>query len=110
MKLEEDKVNREEEVFKIIYDAIDEINLQLPPEKRVEKSNDTILFGPLGQLDSLSLLNLIVAIEMRIKEKIDISVDLVDEGALSQHGNSFKSIGSLSEHISLVLYNATNSK
>ena len=46
-------------VLELIYEAIDEVNLQLPPGRGMAKSPATVLFGKAAQLDSLGLVNLV---------------------------------------------------
>lgn len=65
-----------EKVLEGIYRAIDELNEQLPAEKRLEKSPDTALVEPQGPLDSLGLVNLIVTTERIIGEELGKTVDL----------------------------------
>lgn len=53
-------------VLPLVYSAIDELNQQLPPAKRVAKSEATALTGSSGALDSLGFLNLIVIVEDKV--------------------------------------------
>ena len=54
-------MSNRERIIRLIYEAIDEFNLQHPPEERLEKSAESVLFGPSGRLDSLGLVDLILA-------------------------------------------------
>ena len=54
-------MSNRESIIRLIYEAIDEFNLQHPPEERLEKSAESVLFGPSGRLDSLGLVDLILA-------------------------------------------------
>ena len=90
-----------------IFDAIDEINQQLPGKEHLEKSNDTILFGRSGKLDSLGLVSLIVAVEERVEEEYGVAISIADERAMSQENSPFKSIGTLADYISLLLEERT---
>ncbi len=51
-----------------IYAAIDEVNEQLPEDQNLEKSLETVLLGSSGKLESVNLVNLLVAIEENIEE------------------------------------------
>src|SRR4051812_43776689 len=53
-------------LLELVYSAIDELNQQLPPQKRVAKSEATPLTGSTGALDSLGFLNLIVIVEDKV--------------------------------------------
>jgi acyl carrier protein len=94
-----------ERILQAIYDAVNEINEPLSKAKRLAKSPDTVLFGRSGQLDSLGLVSLIVAVEQNIQDKFGTEVTLADERALSQQNSPFKTIATLSEYISLLLDN-----
>jgi len=87
-----------------IFDAIDEINEQIPKEQqRLTKSVDTVLFGESGKLDSLGLVNLIVATEQKLEELFEISITLADEKAMSQKNSPFRTVGTLTEYISKLM-------
>lgn len=95
-------------IIKILFTSIDEINNILPNEQQLEKSNDTVLFGDSGKLDSIGLINLIVAIEERIQDEFDMFITLADERAMSQKSSPFKTIGSLVDYIVILLGEKTN--
>ena len=58
-----------EKAAKIVFKALDELNEQLSGKNKIKKSLDTVLFGQKGCLDSLGLVNLIVAVEQEIEEE-----------------------------------------
>ena len=93
----------EEEIIQVIYSAIDELNALLPQDQRLEKSFQVVLSGEAGGLDSLGLINLIVAVEQKCQEKFGLSINLADERAMSQQNNPFATVGTLTEYISLIL-------
>lgn len=96
-------------VTKAIFSAIDEVNQQLPKEKKLEKSNNTVLIGQSTKLDSLGQVNLIVAIEEKIEENFDTAITLTDELAMSHENSQFHTIGSLCEYITKHLETKFNS-
>jgi hypothetical protein len=51
------------DIRKLVLDAIRELNRQLPPDRPLLASSDTILMGEGGILDSFDLVNLWVMIE-----------------------------------------------
>lgn len=93
------KIPTEGEVLRIVYLAIDELNPQLSPERRLEKSTETALFGRAGRLDSLGLVSLIVAIEQAVEDQLAVSVVLADEKAMSQRSSPFQTVGSLAAYV-----------
>lgn len=97
-----------EKVTRAIFEAIDEINEQLLEDQRLTKTKKTVLFGESGKLDSLGLVNLIVATEQKLEEIFDVSLTLADEKAMSQRNSPFKSVTTLAEYISTLLEEKAN--
>lgn len=95
-------------VLDAIYAAFDEVNESLPHEKKIQKSEETSLIGPEGQIDSLGLTMLIVAIEQKIEERFDEVVTLVDSAAVSEDNSPFQSVSMLVDHISGLIGNQVN--
>ncbi len=86
-------------VTESIYAAIDEFNAQNPGAAQLQKAPETVLFGAEGRLDSLGLVNLIVAVEQRIQEDFGVTVTLADERAFSQRQSPFRTIATLASYI-----------
>ena len=83
------------ELIDTIFRAIDEINKLSPPESQLHKDPSTILLGETGALDSLGLINLIVAIEERIHNDHGIQVIVLEEDALASPEGAYRSIDTL---------------
>jgi acyl carrier protein len=96
-------VTEEEKIINAIFDAVELLNEQLPREQQLERSIDAVLFGKEGKLDSIGLVNLIVAVEENIEEEFGIIVTLADEKAMSQKKNPFQSLKSLADYIKILL-------
>lgn len=92
-----------QEIESAVFAAIAEVNEQLPENGRIEQSSDARLFGQRGVLDSLGLVNLIVAVEQEIEDAFDETVTLADEKAVSQKNSPFKSVESLVDYIADLL-------
>lgn len=92
-----------QKITEIIFEAVETINSQLPGEQQIEKSTDTVLFGKNGGLDSIALVNLIVAIEEKIEEQLGILITLADERAMSLKKSPFRTIDSLADYIGILL-------
>lgn len=84
-----------DDALKIIYDAIDTVNRQQPEPQRLPKSPETVIVGPSGRLDSLGIVNLILAIEDRAHEWTGIPIRLLDEGSLIDDNGPFRDVGAL---------------
>lgn len=99
-------MDEKETIIQTIYGVVDEVNLQQPDNGQLEKSLDTVLFGQNGKLDSLGLVNFVVAAEQNIEEALGVSVSVSDERAMSQRNSPFRTIGTLVDYISLLLTDA----
>ena len=78
-----------------IYVAIDEVNEQLPEDQNLEKSLETVLLGSSGKLESVNLVNLLVAIEENIEEAFGIPISITDERAVSEKNSPFRTVETL---------------
>jgi len=86
-------------VRQVVLSAIDEINATLPDARKLTKQPETRLFGRGSALDSLGLVNLIVAVEQRLGDELGLALTLADEKALSRASSPFRSIDSLTTYI-----------
>ncbi len=87
----------------ILFGVIDELNGELPPERQLKKSLDTVLLGREGKLDSMGLVRFIVATEQKVTEALEVPVSLMDEKAFFQDYSPFQTVGTLLEFIALEL-------
>ena len=78
-----------------IYAAIDEVNEQFPEDQNLEKSLETVLLGSSGKLESVNLVNLLVAIEENIEEAFGIPISITDERAVSEKNSPFRTVETL---------------
>lgn len=88
-----------EKTLNIIYSAIDEINQDLPKKNQLGKDPDENIFGDNGKLDSLGLVNLIVAIEGKIYDELDKNIVIANEKAMSMKNSPFRTVASLNDFI-----------
>ena len=70
-------------ITEAVYAAFDEVNPQLPLENQLAKESSTILLGDGGVLDSLGVMNLIVAVEETLEER-GLSVSLSEDEKLME--------------------------
>ena len=92
-----------EKIQQSIFNSIDSLNAQLPNEGHIEKSNNTALFGSGSKLDSLDLINLVVAVEQNIEDEFDDTITLADGRAMSQETSPFRTVGTLTDYIEMLL-------
>ena len=62
-------------------------------------NTDTELFGGKSSLDSLQLVNLIVALEQNIEDQLGTTITIADEKAMSLKNSPFRTIGSLEKFL-----------
>ena len=90
----------------LIWDAIDEVNALLPEDARIVRSEDAVLLGAAGGLDSFGLVNLVVALEQRIEDEFGVSLTLADEKAMSHRRSPFRTVPTLRDYVAELLKQA----
>ena len=83
----------------LMYRAIDELNALSEEVENISKSPKTRLFGGDGGIDSLALVNLIVAIENLILDETGKSIVLVHEEVMKLEQNPFHTVETLAKYL-----------
>lgn len=86
-----------------IYAAVDEANLDRGDEPPLQKAPDTPIHGSASGLDSLGLINFIVAVEENVENATGVPIVLGDDRALAQEPSPFSSIGVLADYVEVLL-------
>src|SRR3989338_8039588 len=89
-------MSRQQDIFQAICRAVDDVNPALPPARRLEKSPDVVLTQ---HLDSMGMVNFVVATEERVAESLGVTVNLADQQAMTQAESPLKTIGTLARYI-----------
>ena len=97
-----------DKIIDLIYQVVDEFNQQEDQYEELEKSLTTIILGKESILDSLGIVNFIVAVEQNIEDTFDLSITLADERALSQTESPFSTIQSLTNYIEMLIDESPN--
>lgn len=87
------------EIEKIVFECIDQIAFENGGGEVIQKMPTTVLFGEGGCLDSLGLVNLVVALESKVEERYGKTISLADERAMNQKTTPFGTIETLAEYI-----------
>lgn len=95
-----------EDVLHLMYAAIDDVNAQALTDTSIEKSITTPLLGGDAAIDSLTFVNLIVALEEQIQSAFGRSIVLVDEDSMGLREQPFRTVGSLAEYVEMLLARA----
>ncbi len=94
---------KHEEIARMLFNVIDELNEFRPAEEHLEKNLAAPLTGDSGRLDSAGLINLIVLTEQKTAEELGRSILLTDDRTLSQVKEVFATLGTLAEYIQRLL-------
>ncbi len=84
-----------DKIFKIINNAINELNEELDYDSLRNVNEETPIFGGTEGIDSLSLVLLVTEVEAGIYNELDKSITLADEKAMSMHNSPYRSVGAL---------------
>ena len=92
-----------EEITRMLFSVIDELNELRPAEEHLAKHLETPLAGDFGRLDSAGLINLIVVTEQKAAEELGMPILLTDDRTMSQVNQVFRTLGTLADYIHLLL-------
>ena len=91
------------QILRIVYQVMEELNEDREDNKKLDLSEDTMLLGRGSNLDSLGLVNLVVAVEQSVMDELGTEITLTDEKAMSQFKSPFRTVGSLVNYIHSLL-------
>jgi len=78
-----------QQILDVIYESLDGLNEQLPDEKQMAKSPNTVLLGDDGGLDSLGFVNFIGLLEEGLESRLKCNP------GLSGANDSFETVQNL---------------
>jgi len=87
-----------ETALSAVESAADEMNLSLPQDRQLSKDPDAVLFGPGSQLDSVGLVNLVMAAEQYVGDATGEDIVLASEAAMSRKRSPYRSLRALAEY------------
>jgi len=96
-------MTRRERITCAVYDALDELNGQLPRSQRLEKAPGTPLLGPRATLDSLGVVNLIATTQEKIEDAFGVRLTLADGEFLTAAAQQAATLGGFIDHIEATL-------
>lgn len=92
-----------ERVLECVYAALDEANEDRDERPPLPKSLDTEIHGGKGNLDSLQLINFLVAVEEGVEREFRVQVPLTDDRVLVREPNPIESVRTLVDYIEELL-------
>ncbi|MCK0103888.1 hypothetical protein [Pseudohalocynthiibacter sp. F2068] len=87
-----------EVAIEAVKNAVAEINLSLPEDKHVSDDPDAVLFGDGSALDSIGLVNVVMAAEQYVSDEIGDDIVLASEAAMSRKRSPYRSLRALAEY------------
>jgi acyl carrier protein len=96
-------MTRREQVTCAVYEAVDDLNGQLPRAQRLVKALGTPLFGPGAALDSLGLVNLIAGTQQKIEDTFGARLTLADGELLAGGSQHISTLGGFINYIEATL-------
>jgi acyl carrier protein len=100
-------------VVEIVRSSVEEhlLDMALPDESSApspqELEEDTVIFGREGFLDSLGLVTLVLSIEQQVNDEFGVTISIADDRAMSQKNSPFRTIGRLSDYVSMLVGEAS---
>lgn len=90
-------------VSQLILNTLQNFDFAEVPPEADGFTEDTVLFGREGLLDSIGLVSFILDVEEDIRAQSGISITLADERAMSQSKSPFRSVGRLADYAALLI-------
>lgn len=97
-----------DDILGLVYAAIDDVNAQSVDGAVVEKNPDAVLLSRDQGVDSLTFVNLVVAVEEQVRQTLKKSIVLVDEDSMSLEDQPFRTVGALASYVEKVIGKQAN--
>ena len=88
-----------ERALELIYATIDVVNQLLPPAKRLARRPATVIVGAGGSLDSLGIINFVLALEEHASDALGRPVQLLNAEVLAAEDTPFRTVDTLATHL-----------
>lgn len=86
-------------IVELIFDVVDEVNLEFPENKRIKKSLESELYGGNSNLDYSDFINFMSKIEKKFEEKFGEKIEIFNKISLQKKEFVFENIESLASFI-----------
>ena len=91
-------MDKREEIKEAIFRAIDDMNELLPKGRKMKKNLEVVIFGE-GGLDSLDLINFLVAVEGKVEGQFGMAISLLNEKAMADMNSYERTTGGLVDYL-----------
>jgi acyl carrier protein len=82
-----------------VFGAIDDINELRPGSRRIPKAPDSVLSGDAEALDSLGMVNFVVALEQRLDGVFPGPISLLDDEQVDLTSEHFRTVGAVVDYL-----------
>ena len=90
---------KREQVLTIIIENVKNLVDTYPENQRFNVDENTILFGLKSEIDSLSLVSVIVDLETEFYDSFNIEISLTDDRAMTREISPYDNISVLTDYI-----------
>ena len=87
------------EILKIVIDQVELLRDTFPQDEQFVIDENMVLFGADSNIDSLSLVSLIVDLESLFYDEYNIEISLTDDNAMTRKISPFNTISTLTDYI-----------
>lgn len=88
-----------QKITEIVISTVSSLVETLPADQKYKVDQNTILFGNGSQIDSLSLVSIIVDLEALFSLEYNIDLSLTDDRAMTRKNSPFDNITALVDYI-----------
>ncbi|ULB11403.1 hypothetical protein ORIO_16180 [Cereibacter azotoformans] len=86
------------QLLKALQNAVEEVNLSLPADRQISSDPNAVLYGEGSPLDSLGLVNFVMAAEQHVGDETGLDIVLASESAMSRKRSPYRSLRSLADY------------
>jgi acyl carrier protein len=86
-------------IQQVVIDNLNALIETLPDDQKFDVDTNTILFGQGSQIDSLSLVSVIVDLETTLSVDYDLDISLTDDRAMNRTISPFDSVRNMVDYI-----------
>lgn len=87
-----------EQALTAVKNAVAEMNMTLEADKQISDDLDAVLFGDGSPLDSIGLVNVVMAAEAHVADETGQDMVLASESAMSRKRSPYRSLRALAEY------------
>ena len=96
------------EILELVVNQLLELNETLPNNERFNVNEKTALFGSNSNIDSLSLVSVIVDLEETLSSNYNLDISLTDDRAMTREISPFNNVASLVDYIEEIIIEIRN--